>query len=272
MGQIGRLTSVGEIMRVHGGAFANTTGMLAFFEHIDPHVRGAFDPEAWATFRQPLLTAAENCRHIGFEISANYAERWLKHLDQYEEDRTFEELRQIAKGLSDRFYEEASANVLILIEPRKRHFYEAEALFGALVEDRFPSVSQDIAEAGRCFAVDRFPATIFHLMRVAERALRAIALELKVPMASTKKGRSWGGVIHDVTEKLAAMPDDARAKIKFREPMYFLSEVKDLWRDKGIHPVEDFSPERTERVYNSIRSFMQTCAERDIAEPTEDLS
>jgi hypothetical protein len=68
------------------------------------------------------------------------------------------------------------------------------------------------------------------------------------------------------------MDDTAPKKVAFREPMYFLSEVKDLWRDKGIHPVEDFSPERTERIYNAIRSFMQTCAERGIAEPTDDLT
>ena len=93
-----------------------------------------------------------------------------------------------------------------------------------------------------------------------------------MPLASTKKGRSWGGVIYDINDKLAAMDDTAPKKVAFREPMYFLSEVKDLWRDKGIHPVEDFSPERTERIYNAIRSFMQTCAERGIAEPTDDLT
>ena len=206
----------------------------------------------------------------GLSHSAKALDEVIRHLQGHAGEVTYGRLGQDGAILESHLYHELSDRRFFVIEGRHRELFEARDLFGEIVSGGYPSASLDIAEAGRCLALDRFPACLFHLMRVGEKALRVIALELSVPLASIKKGRSWGGVIYDVNEKLAAMDDAAPKKLRLREPMYFLTEVKDLWRDKGIHPVEDFSPERTERVYNSIRSLMQTCVEKGVVEPSDE--
>ena len=47
--------------------------------------------------------------------------------------------------------------------------------FGESVAVAFPSASQDIQEAMKCFACERYTATVFHLMRAAEALMRVLA-------------------------------------------------------------------------------------------------
>ena len=42
-------------------------------------------------------------------------------------------------------------------------------------KDTFPSAMEDLDEAGKCYATGRHRATVFHVIRAAEWALRALA-------------------------------------------------------------------------------------------------
>jgi len=223
---------------------------------------------SWESLKTLLSGFKGHCGDYGLAVTNDLTGQLIDYLDT--PDANGRDAQMSIEELLRVLHVELRANVFLHIPQDRKRYFEAVDFFGEEVSARFSSATADIAEAGRCFALDRYPACIFHLMRVAERALRVMANELAVPLASLNKGRSWGGVIFDISEKLREMPDEAPKKARLREPMHFLTEVKDLWRDKGIHPVEDFSPQRTERVYNAIRSFMQTCVEKGIVEPDEE--
>src|SRR2546425_11312744 len=161
-------------------------------------------------------------------------------------------IRNRFSQLSSTVEHELGTVLLFRIEP-SRHQYLEKDLFGESVAAGYPSAVFEVAEAGRCLALERYPASIFHLMRVAEVALKVIAR--KFPNFQLHH-RSWEFIIDEILDRVDAMPNDAEKKIELREAALHLREIKHLWRNPGIHVGEDFSPERTQSVYNSVRAFM----------------
>lgn len=266
-----RLEALAEMLKLSAHNLVMLAGQITRLQLLKgkPPMETVPD-EARSAFLSSLVNLRPSMVAAGFSYSVAAIDEAIRYLEGRLAPPQYGRLAQHGIALESHVYHELAATYAFVIEGRRRELFEGNHLFGEAVGDAYPSASMDIAEAGKCLALDRYPACIFHLMRVAERALRIIAGELGVPLASSKKGRSWGGVIVDINRALADMDDNAPKKVRLREPMYFVSEVKDLWRDKGIHPGDDFSPERTERVYNAIRSFMATCAEKGIVETDEE--
>lgn len=252
-------------MRIAGDTLLNIASTLARFEHVTADLKGPLEERHAPIYLDQIEEFEADCRRIGFEMSAEYAAIWLRRFKS-SSLRTYESVRECAKGLGERLDEESGVNVFVVVEPRKRFLYEARALFGEAVDVGYPSTIRDIAEAGRCLALDRFPATVFHLMRVAEVALKVIARSF--PNFQTKN-RGWEQIIDEVLERIEAMPSGAERKLELREAVFHLREIKDLWRNPGIHADADFSPERTESIYNSVRSFMQRLVENGVVEASE---
>src|SRR5207245_2918398 len=77
----------------------------------------------------------------------------------------------------------------------KVHYHKANQLFGEPVEIKFPEVADDIKEAGKCLALDRSTATVFHLMRVLEVGVARFATKLK---ATIRTDQAWGLILGEV--------------------------------------------------------------------------
>lgn len=159
-------------------------------------------------------------------------------------------------------YSELEAELFLHIPREKITLFEAKDLFGAGVAAKFPSAMSDVAEAGRCLALDRNPASVFHVMRVAEAGLRVIAKRLQVGYAR----RSWGDILRDIDDKLNARPPQDPLKTQVGEAYRYLKDIKGLWRDTTMHVGEDFSPERAEYIFASVRAFMQGLEAKGLSE------
>jgi hypothetical protein len=82
--------------------------------------------------------------------------------------------------------------VFMLDETLAGYFLEESILFDDGVADRvienaFPSARMDFVEAGRCLALGRNNASVYHLMCVAEIGLRALAYDRRVVPTFNKK-------------------------------------------------------------------------------------
>jgi hypothetical protein len=73
------------------------------------------------------------------------------------------------------------------IAPNVQDYFEQEQLFGGVIYELFPEARNDIRNAGNCLAASLPDAAVFHLMRVAEHGLRALARKIKVGI--THKGK-----------------------------------------------------------------------------------
>jgi hypothetical protein len=82
---------------------------------------------------------------------------------------------------------------------------QPEYLFSERSANAFPSAYMDVVEAGRCLALNRNNAAIYHLMQVAEIGLRALAWDRRV---TVKRGKlrstvpldyaQWGEMIGEL--------------------------------------------------------------------------
>ena len=127
----------------------------------------------------------------------------------------------------------------ILQIPRDRaSYYGRTDLFGPDVTKRFPEVIGDIDEAANCYALGRFTATVFHLMRAMEGALHKMTVAFKITLDPKKQ--DWQDMVNAVRTHLNQMParDDAEKaeREKVADVAAHLEAVKIAWRNPTMHP------------------------------------
>jgi hypothetical protein len=132
------------------------------------------------------------------------------------------------------------------VDQDRRSFVDADALFGSEVKAAFPSAADDIREAGNCLAAECNTAAVFHLMRVSEHGLRAVARRLRVKL--THKGvkqpieyADWNKVITAIQNEIISLrtltsgPKQDR-RLNFYSDIAEQAEyIKDIWRNRISH-------------------------------------
>jgi hypothetical protein len=157
------------------------------------------------------------------------------------------------------------------INPRREDYLFAKAdLFGKTVAKRFQSATGDIIEAGRCFALGRNTACVFHCMRVLEVAVQSLGRAIGIP----DDRPNWEPVIARL-DKLLRMdgdhlkrnPLDRLPEVHENRDYYagvssYFNAVKIAWRNRVMHVGSEYSDEHSEDILNATRGFMQHLANR----------
>jgi hypothetical protein len=168
--------------------------------------------------------------------------------------------------LEDRFNDELRSRFFLTINVNRIECYRKPELFGELVSEKFPGSTIDIEEAGNCFALDRWTACVFHLMRALEKPLFAMAAALKI----TRPTENWGRIIEAIESAVHALEQipnkDYPTKV---QDIQFYSEAskefryfKNAWRNHVMHGNLVFSEEDAERVMDHVRDFMKQISKR----------
>ena len=94
--------------------------------------------------------------------------------------------------------------VEVYVVDEKRHDYlnPSSLPFGMQVLEQFPSAQFEIDEAGKCYAFGRPTATVFHLMRIIEIGVRAIAACLNIPPPIKSGEQNWGAMLKGIREEI----------------------------------------------------------------------
>lgn len=160
--------------------------------------------------------------------------------------------------------------VFLILETEHGKLADRPDLFGASVSAAFPSAEDDIREAGNCLAAECNTAAVFHLMRVAEVGLRALARDRRVrlPRKEPLDLATWETII----EELEAAEDAIRqypktvaqaAQFEFHHgAMAQFTKFKNVFRNQVMNAREQFGPDHAMRVFEEVQAFMQTLADR----------
>jgi hypothetical protein len=165
---------------------------------------------------------------------------------------------------------ECRAIQFAFISPEKVGFFEQHDLFGEPVSSAFPSAQSEIMEAGNCLAADLHTAAVFHLMRVAEWGLRALAKTLHVKLSVQIEFACWGQVIGAIKDRLDKLKGKTAAKDK--KAQIYSALVLDirafsyLWRNPVMHVRSRYDEPQAQSAFNHVRSFMQRLTEMGIRE------
>jgi hypothetical protein len=123
-------------------------------------------------------TLSEQLQILCSEIEAIQLPMTLKGLQRLQETVTLKESsRQLIPLLNEvqniLQYELESIMFFKILNELMEYYQDHHVLFGERVMTQFSSASYDIAEAGKCLALGRNTACVFHLMRVLEIGLTA---------------------------------------------------------------------------------------------------
>ena len=175
----------------------------------------------------------------------------LEH--QAQQPVSFYQTEKALVGISDTLRRELTAEHVFVLNTAKASYYELEVpLFGTEVEDAFPLSREDIKEAGKCLALGRSTAAVFHLSRSMEAAVQALFRKLGM----TNVNLAWGILLSKMKDEIEALPA-GDLKNRWSENHSLLFHVKQAWRNDVIHPKVTYTDEQALEVFQAMHSFMR---------------
>jgi hypothetical protein len=172
--------------------------------------------------------------------------------DQLDEARTL--LVQLRNAIAV----ESSQPVFLLLDNADASLFAQVDPFGGDVSALFPQATTDIDEGARCLSLERYTASVFHLMRAAEHALRYLGRELGVQDVEKK---DFGQLVQEARAVFNKIWGREPEKQWMAEALASLDLFKDAWRNPVAHARNDQYTEQGARdVYNGTRAFMQALA------------
>jgi hypothetical protein len=149
-------------------------------------------------------------------------------------------------------------------------YRKGASLFGPDVAIKFPTDGAfEIDEAGKCLAVGRSTACVFHLMRVLEIGVKATSTCLGIPNPVKDAERNWGVMLRKIKDEMerrnkAAPPQWSVAGDRdfFAEIYVSLDAVRNVWRNATMHVENKYIPEEAEHILAAVRGFMRKLASR----------
>jgi hypothetical protein len=240
------------------------------------------DSKATAEDKTTLLTGLapieKVCGKHELSVSLSLCVRFKKALES-DEDFYWQVIQSEIDGIFQSIQNELNATKFTFIQNSKAIFFEQEKLFGDAVYDAFPEARSEIKDAGNCLAADLNTAAVFHLMRVMELGLRALAFHLKAKTLIKKLKRTripielgtWEEIISTLESKLDELRHITRSvkrdqKIETcNELLKEFRSVKDLWRNKVSHTRATYDAEQAQSAFNHVRGFIQKLEKFKIA-------
>jgi hypothetical protein len=134
----------------------------------------------------------------------------ISHLYIYErlsagsfvDNATWGEFADAVQYLDTTIRLELSAKHLLVLEPHDvRYFAPERPLFGSEFDQKFISAgSSELNDAAKCLALGRSTAAVFHLMRIMELGIRALAACLGIPDPIKPAERNWAVMLRKIRD------------------------------------------------------------------------
>jgi hypothetical protein len=169
---------------------------------------------------------------------------------------------QLYLNLSETLRRELRTTKIFVLDANKSGYYEPnEPLFGTEVAEKFKSSAFDISEAGKCLALGRSTAVVFHLMHVVEIALRAIHLCLGLTPPADNP--SWGILLKNIREERVRRGDRKWPDNDYFQDVYSrLDAIKDAQRDPTLHVQTIHTEDEADLIYRNTKALMKKIASK----------
>lgn len=152
---------------------------------------------------------------------------------------------------------ELASKEFFYIDSTDAQYYKGYELFGHEVFEKFPTMSYDIEEAGKCLATNRYTACVFHLMRVMEIGVQIFGKKLKVKLVEEKV---WQNILDEVNKAIKNMkpktPKEKHKQSAYAETASHLFNVKVAWRNRVMHPKDSYTGEQAREVFDHVKTFI----------------
>jgi hypothetical protein len=271
-----RLISLWDMLDHHASAFYRVTSLLGMMKHtLSIHAmnqeRGfdgpkTFDGLLLKSFNEALGELRSELEHLGCKIALMEMDRlektisgnigWLPLIsDQFQ-------------SMELRVQDELQCMCFFALEASKQHYFEQkQPLFGVEVAAKFPSLKYEIEEAGKCLALDRSTASVYHSIRCLEAGFAAVwrCLGVRDPLNGFE--RNWSNRLKKVEDQIEArwpaksgrMAGDAKL---FDQVVGSLRGLQNPYRNSSMHLDDVYTEERARYIFEVVKGIMQMIASR----------
>jgi hypothetical protein len=164
----------------------------------------------------------------------------------------------------NRFKDEIAIKQVYIIAPHAAaYFTNISYVFSQRAVNAFSSAEHDMSEAAKCFALERYTASVFHSMRILEVGLNELGRELNVAVA-----QNWNSAINSIEREIRSRSVATHGP-SWREDEPFFTEaathfrmVKNAWRNHTMHVKATYDEARAKSVLNSVGDFMNHLSSR----------
>lgn len=182
----------------------------------------------------------------------------MKNASAHPAAQELAELKSSIKELNTIVQDELEEKLFLFVPANRAEYWDESPLFDEKVQKRLPKAIDDMVEAGKCLAVARYTACVFHLMRVVEIGAKKLGKKL-VPSLTHKA--TLGDITRAIAPVIVAMPThtakESERKEAFSKTADHLNHIKDGWRNKTMHPGLSYNEDETFRMFNNVREFMR---------------
>jgi len=183
---------------------------------------------------------------------------------------SFEELENGIRDISTSLRRELKLVTLLTLEPREQYYFlPREPLFGADYSARFSGGGVfDLDEAAKCLALGRSTAAAFHLLRVIETGIRAMAKCLQIPDPLMQPGHRWDSILvkiwdEGIARKWPTVPSRSHGDGALFETLHArLGAVQAAWRSHALRVENKYTDDEVQQIFGVARAFMMALASR----------
>ena len=236
---------------------------------LRPDDQGADLWEAQAVADQ-IAQILMHCDELGLAVSRLKAREVLTILKTQAEVRSNAPLdvAGLARAVADFVEIEISSRHFFTIRPENVPMMEGKPGFGEVVATNLPGAAYDIDEAGKCLALSRNTAAVFHLMRVVEAAIKAVSACLDIPDPVKEADRNWAAFMRKIKiamehrDKGNPTPWKPGDKVFFESAYAHLDAVRAAWRNPTMHVESKYTNEEADGIYHCVCAFTKQMASR----------
>jgi hypothetical protein len=231
------------------------------------HPDRKFDEDDRAFAQSRVSGLAEHLEVLNARMTAMSAAKVAEYCQSQEPDWSGFKTR--IDEVRSRLIDELTLVKVFAIEADKHQFFEPTTpLFGVEFEAKFISAAFDLSEAGKCLALGRSTACVFHLMRIMEAGIRAVARCLSIPDPIKPADRNWGKMLEriwkdGIEKRWPTVASRTTGDGQIFEALHAsLDSVKNPWRNATMHVENKYTPEEAEDIFVAVRGFMRKLASR----------
>jgi hypothetical protein len=165
---------------------------------------------------------------------------------------------------------ELSLTTVLVLQAQETAYYEPKKpIFGKNFAEKFRTSGVfELDEAGKCFALGRPTACAFHLMRVMEIGIKALAASLQIPDPAKPAEKNWAVILRHIKQdgldvRWPKSADRMSGDGFLFESLYAsLDAVKNPWRNETMHPASKYTDDEARHIFVAVEGFMKKLSSR----------
>ncbi len=218
--------------------------------------------------KEKLFEVQALCEEFELDAAEVSVQRFLSRLEgRY--SPTYGDADAAIKDIASRMSDQLQGRMFLVLSLGDMKLYQPRSpIFGEQFESKFQSVGMfELDEAAKCLSLGRPTAAVFHLMRLLETGIQAVAKCLEIPDPLKPAERNWAIILKNIKEAIdskwpnaaARMTDDA---VLFAGLYASLDAVKNPWRNATMHVENKYTNDEAEHIMIAVKGFLMKLASR----------